>query len=157
MDRKNLIHSLFSILSYLSPKGAFLAHPRGFEPPTCRLGGGRSILLSYGCVCQSIVPKKSGSVNEKTTHFLYPGAYNGKMLAGRERRTWKKSGNMRMWTITSSQTRNGSQVRSRVESEDLRVEIRKLHTSLFKFHTKKCIFPLYRMDFFGYNISKCFV
>jgi hypothetical protein len=24
-----------------------LAFPRGFEPPTCRLGGDRSILLSY--------------------------------------------------------------------------------------------------------------
>ena len=24
-----------------------LASQRGFEPPTCRLGGGRSILLSY--------------------------------------------------------------------------------------------------------------
>ena len=26
----------------------FLVTPGGFEPPTCRLGGGRSILLSYG-------------------------------------------------------------------------------------------------------------
>ena len=25
-----------------------LARPRGVEPPACRLGGGRSILLSYG-------------------------------------------------------------------------------------------------------------
>ncbi len=25
------------------------AHPAGFEPTACRLGGGRSILLSYGC------------------------------------------------------------------------------------------------------------
>lgn len=25
-----------------------LAFPRGFEPPACRLGGDRSILLSYG-------------------------------------------------------------------------------------------------------------
>ena len=25
----------------------FLASWKGFEPPTCRLGGGRSILLSY--------------------------------------------------------------------------------------------------------------
>ena len=27
-----------------------LAHPAGFEPTACRLGGGRSILLSYGCM-----------------------------------------------------------------------------------------------------------
>ena len=26
------------------------AHPAGFEPTACRLGGGRSILLSYGCM-----------------------------------------------------------------------------------------------------------
>ena len=58
-----------------------LAHPRGFEPPTCRLGGGRSILLSYGCVCSSIVPKKYGSVNENPAHFLLPPAYNGKITA----------------------------------------------------------------------------
>ena len=32
-----------------------MAHPRGFEPPTCRLGGGRSILLSYGCISLPIV------------------------------------------------------------------------------------------------------
>ena len=27
-----------------------MAHPAGFEPTACRLGGGRSILLSYGCM-----------------------------------------------------------------------------------------------------------
>ena len=34
-----------------------LAHPAGFEPTACRLGGGRSILLSYGCIpCVSRLP-----------------------------------------------------------------------------------------------------
>ena len=29
----------------------FLARPKEFESPTFRLGGGRSILLSYGRIC----------------------------------------------------------------------------------------------------------
>ena len=56
-----------------------MAHPRGFEPPTCRLGGGRSILLSYGCICPRIVPKKICPVNEKTAHFFDTSAYTGKI------------------------------------------------------------------------------
>ena len=35
----------------------FLAFPRGFEHPTYRLGGGRSILLSYGNIYRA--PPKS--------------------------------------------------------------------------------------------------
>ena len=31
-----------------------LAHLAGFEPTACRLGGGRSILLSYKCMCGNV-------------------------------------------------------------------------------------------------------
>ena len=34
---------------FVAPDGSS-AHPAGFEPTACRLGGGRSILLSYGCM-----------------------------------------------------------------------------------------------------------
>lgn len=37
----------------------FLARPRGFEPPTYRLGGGRSILLSYGNIFKFILITRS--------------------------------------------------------------------------------------------------
>ena len=33
-----------------------LARPAGFEPTAYRLGGGRSILLSYGRTVHSIIP-----------------------------------------------------------------------------------------------------
>ena len=35
----------------------FLAFPRGFEPPACRLGGDRSILLSYGNITYFILDR----------------------------------------------------------------------------------------------------
>ena len=41
-NMKNPENSTFS--------GLFLAHPARFERATFRLGGGRSILLSYGCI-----------------------------------------------------------------------------------------------------------
>ena len=38
---------------------AHVAHQKEFESPTFRLGGGRSILLSYWCIfCPTIVTKK---------------------------------------------------------------------------------------------------
>ncbi len=41
----------------------FMARLRGFEPPTYRLGGGRSILLSYRRICSYILAKKLPAVN----------------------------------------------------------------------------------------------
>ena len=43
-----------------------LAHQRGFEPPTYRLGGGRSILLSYKRLSESLIilPQNHSAVNE---------------------------------------------------------------------------------------------
>ena len=91
-----------------------LAHPRGFEPPTCRLGGGRSILLSYGCICFSIVSKFWSSVNE-LRHFFSPcghimgksgwgrgtsnGKYRGLWGCGRSHFCWW--GVVPKWAVTS--------------------------------------------------------
>ena len=47
-NAENLEKSTFS--------AEFLASLRGFEPPTYRLGGGRSILLSYGNIIFSYDP-----------------------------------------------------------------------------------------------------
>ena len=45
---------------------AFLAPQKEFESPTFRLGGGRSILLSYWGIFLCIVPKFCLSVNLKS-------------------------------------------------------------------------------------------
>ena len=42
-----------------------LAPQKEFESPTFRLGGGRSILLSYWGICIRIVMEKQSSVNLK--------------------------------------------------------------------------------------------
>ena len=61
-----------------SPKWAsgFLARQKGFEPPTFRLGGGRSIRLSYWRMDMCIIREKrlavkGGSVRKKRKMPLY--------------------------------------------------------------------------------------
>ena len=46
-----------------------MARLKEFESPTFRLGGGRSIRLSYRRICDCIVPKKSFSVNKNRRFF----------------------------------------------------------------------------------------
>ena len=55
-------------------KPGTLAHQRGLEPPTYRLGGGRSIQLSYWCIRSVILPKFFLSV-KKIRHFFCFGKH----------------------------------------------------------------------------------
>ena len=64
------------------PLAFLLAHQKELESPTFRLGGGRSIQLSYWCVsCVAIVAKKIISVNEKTALFSPLPAYDREIKA----------------------------------------------------------------------------
>ena len=48
-----------------------MARPKGFGPPTFRLGGGRSIQLSYGRIFNAVIlPKKYVCVNQKQDTFF---------------------------------------------------------------------------------------
>ena len=46
-----------------------LAFPSGFEPLTFRLGGGRSILLSYGNIASVIVSQRAQTIKRKNENF----------------------------------------------------------------------------------------
>ena len=52
-----------------------MAPPARLELTTLRLGGVRSIQVSYGGICISIVLKKTGTVNQNLAHFAQSGAY----------------------------------------------------------------------------------
>ena len=64
-----------------------MAPQKEFESPTFRLGGGRSILLSYWGVCNSIVPKIISAVNKNPAHFSPAASYTVRS---------EKGGRMRM-------------------------------------------------------------
>ena len=49
-----------------------MAHSAGFEPTACRLGGGRSILLSYECIYSK--------------HILYRNAEEKSIQKGKRKR-----------------------------------------------------------------------
>ena len=57
-----------------SPQGRTMAHPAGFEPTAYRLGGGRSILLSYGCRCMGIIAHLPALCKHKTPSAADSGA-----------------------------------------------------------------------------------
>ena len=69
-----------------------MARQKEFESPTFRLGGGRSILLSYWCIfCPVIVTKKSASVNKNSEIIFLPKhILSGRALRGGENMEEKK-------------------------------------------------------------------
>ena len=70
----------------------YLALQKEFESPTFRLGGGRSIRLSYWCVfCPVIVTKKSRPVNKNSEIiFFAKHILSGRTLRGGENMDEKK-------------------------------------------------------------------
>ena len=50
-----------------------LAHPKGFEPLTYRLGGGRSILLSYGCTRFARIDRRTTDIIARTCRLVKGG------------------------------------------------------------------------------------
>ena len=68
-----IISYLFFILSsFRRINPPLLARPKEFESPTFRLGGGRSIQLSYGRIYTALYPKKV-FLSTKTGVFFRSG------------------------------------------------------------------------------------
>ncbi len=78
------LHKPLGQLSRKAVQTGCLAHQKEFESPTFRLGGGRSIQLSYWCICcPTIVTKNLDSVNKLQWNiFAFAHILSGSLMQG---------------------------------------------------------------------------